>query len=941
MSDYKAIHLVSHTHWDREWYMPFEAFRYRLVGLIDRLLGIMAEDESYRYHLDGQTIVLDDYLELRPERREELQRLISSGRLSIGPWYVLIDEFLVSGESIIRNLEEGRRSGAAFGPMLEAGYLPDTFGHISQMPQLLKKFGIGQAVVWRGLNGSPEEMPTEFDWEAPSGDRVAAIHLPYRYGYTSAMELPEEPELAAERLRELIAHIGPHARSGHVLLMNGFDHMEPQRHIPELVAYWNGKEATPLIHSGIADYMEAALGAASERPVLAGAFRRTNHAPGGEINTILPNVLSARVYLKQQNAAAQTLMEKAVEPLEALTSALGGTPQPAFVRQAWRYILQNHPHDSICGCSIDAVHDEMELRFAKAAQIGNQLVVDALSRLAEAADRSWIAEGSVPVLLFNTLPWSRSASVEIELDADDDTVYRSVEVVDERGVRYEAEIAGIERLCPIEPDSARYPLGKREVVRHTVRVFATSLPPFGYRLVGARLKKQPVLNGLPLQPSGAAIGNEFIRVTAEPDGTLTWLDLETGERRTGLHRFEDSGDVGDEYSYSPPVLNESWTAPVVRSISVKGDGRSCRTLTVRYALEAPRSAGADGRRRGAELERLEIVTELTLTAGSRVVACRTTVDNTARDHRLRLLFPLDGKRGPVRAGAAYDVMAWPEAIEQPPEDVWVENEPTAFPFQHFVYADGPRSRFVFTAKGLHEYEWVPSRSLGEGGAGADGAGAGARADTGAVKEMGGAEGSAQAGVAAGTEAGGTLAITLLRSVSHLGGADRGMSTTNRPGPGLAAEGGQVLRKLTFEYALTIGGASATAAPWRIADEREAAVLARTASLSPAPRYAAGLAIAAERPLPSECGWLESKEADIHVTAFRPAPDAGGGLELRVVNLGDADKSGEIALRLPVESACETDLAGRKLRELPLRETEAGRSLEVELKPKEIRTIRLR
>ncbi|MDG0810245.1 alpha-mannosidase [Cohnella rhizosphaerae] len=695
------------------------------------------------------------------------------------------------------------------------------------MPQLLRRYGIDRAVVWRGLNGTPEETPTEFDWEAPSGDRVAAAHLPYQYGYTSAMELPEEPEAAAARLRELLGDIAPYARSGQVLLMNGFDHMEPQPHIPALVDWWNAREETRLIHSTMADYLEAALGgdqaaamtmeeigagsakeagadvrrSAPSRPVVAGALRRTNHQPGGAINTILPHVLSSRVYLKQQNARAQALLEKAAEPLEALSLLLGGVHHPAFVRQAWRYVLQNHPHDSICGCSIDAVHDEMETRFAKAGQIGDQLVVEALARMSGSVDRSGLPEGNASVLVFNALPWRRDALVDIALDADDDTVYRSVLLEGADGRRYEAEIVGIERVCPIETDSARYPLGKREVVRHTARVLLRNLPAYGHRLLSARLRRQPILSGLPALPASDTIDNGLIAVKAERDGTLTWTDLATGEVRTGLHRFEDCGDVGDEYSYSPPVLNACMTGGVVRSISVRGEGRDWRTLVVRYKLPVPRSAGGDARRRDEELTALDIVTELTLHDGSRTIRCRTTVDNKARDHRLRLLFPVQGKRGTVLAGAAYDTMRWPERPAQPTEDAWIENEPTCFPFQGYLAADGAQSRLVLTAEGLHEFEWVSA-----------------------------------------TEDGctGTLAITLLRSVSHLGGADRGMSTINRPGPGLAAAGGQVQRKLTFSYGLTVGTGPEVEAPWRLADELAAPPLCRI-DAGDAPQPAAALA----------------------------------------------------------------------------------------------------
>jgi len=905
MDAYRSIHLVSHSHWDREWYLPFETFRFRLVGLLDRLLQTMEADRSYQFHLDGQVIILEDYLEIRPERRSDIERLVREGRLTIGPWYVLVDEFLVSGEAIIRNLEEGRRIGAAFGPVLEVGYLPDTFGHIAQMPQLLRQYGFDYAVVWRGLNGKPEEVPTEFEWEAPSGHRVKTVHLSYRYGYTSAMSLPEEEDKAVERLRELVGHIGPHSAAGHVLLMNGFDHMEPQRHIPAVIAHWNAQaDAPPMKFSSIGGYIRDSFGESGELPVLRGEFRRTSHTPGGVINTILPNVLSARVYLKQQNATAQNLMERLVEPLEALSLVHGDGHHPAFVRQAWKYILQNHPHDSICGCSIDEVHDEMEVRFLKAGQIGEQLVVEALARMAGKIDRSRLPEGGKPVLLFNPLPWRRDALVEIDLDADEATLYRSVSVVDEAGTAYESEIIGYDKVCPIETDTKLYPLSSGETYRHKVRILVHDMPPLGYKLIAATLKTVPRLANLPVKAPASSIENEFVRITAEPDGTLTWTDLETGERHGGLHRLEDSGDVGDEYSYSQPLLNERFAGAVVKSISVTGEGKGWQCMTVAYELLVPRSAELDAKRRSEDLVPLAVKTEIALTSRSRTAAFRTTVDNRARDHRLRMLFPMKKGERPVQAGAAFDVTERPDRVEQPPEEVWVENEPTTYPFHHYVYADHGHTRTIVNAHGLHEYEWIPQDRRPEEG---------------------------------------TLAVTLFRSVSHLGGADRGMTTTNRPGPGLATAGGQVQRVMTFQYGLTIDRRDRATAPWRVADEQVIPVRSRLfgmAALNDSPSWNAVSSPAGIWMGGGQEGWLETDSDQLYVTCLRPVPDGGEGIELRLVNLGEAKADASVTARLPIVKAYETGLNGEIFRTLPVEKAGIESRLRVALKPKEIRTYRL-
>jgi hypothetical protein len=218
-----TLHLVSHTHWDREWYLTFQQFRLKLVHLIDGLLDILEHDENYKHFmLDGQTIVLDDYLLMRPEREADLRRYIKNGRILVGPWHILPDEFLVSPEATIRNLLEGDRTCRRFGPKMMVGYIPDPFGHIGQMPQILRGFGIETACVQRGLS----DQPCEFWWESPDGSRLFMAYL--RDGYGNAALLPaSEPERFTALVRQVRDNLAPHSAADHLLLMYGTDHMEP------------------------------------------------------------------------------------------------------------------------------------------------------------------------------------------------------------------------------------------------------------------------------------------------------------------------------------------------------------------------------------------------------------------------------------------------------------------------------------------------------------------------------------------------------------------------------------------------------------------------------------------------------------------------------------------------------------------------------------------
>src|SRR5512140_1842314 len=165
-----VYHIVSHSHWDREWYKSFEQFRSMLVNMVDDLLDLLARDPAYVcFTLDAQTIVLDDYLAVRPEREPELRRLVREGRLMIGPWYVLPDEFLVSAEATVRNLLTGARRSRDFGAEMKVGYIP-------MMPAILSGFGIDTALLYRGFGGEPEQNSSEYWWTGPDGTRCLMLH---------------------------------------------------------------------------------------------------------------------------------------------------------------------------------------------------------------------------------------------------------------------------------------------------------------------------------------------------------------------------------------------------------------------------------------------------------------------------------------------------------------------------------------------------------------------------------------------------------------------------------------------------------------------------------------------------------------------------------------------------------------------------------------------
>jgi len=354
--------VVPHTHWDREWYQTHEQFRVRLVRLLDRLLNLLEGDPTFRHFmLDGQTIVLDDYLEVRPEARERVEKLVRDGRLMIGPWYVLPDEWLVSGEALIRNLRLGLRKAATFGGGMRIGYVPDQFGHVGQLPQIFRGFGFDGAALWRGV---PAEIAqTCFRWEAADGSSVFTAYLPRGYG--NAALLPLDPDALADRLMREIKHLEPFARISSLLLMNGSDHLEPQPGLPAALEAAAARLPGVTVEIGtLADYLvRAKRESAPDLPVHRGELRSGLRAP------LLPGCASARAPQKQADFRNDRLLTRYLEPLASWLSAQGGEFDCGLLDLAWRIALENHPHDSICGCSVDRVHAQMESRFQRVEEI--------------------------------------------------------------------------------------------------------------------------------------------------------------------------------------------------------------------------------------------------------------------------------------------------------------------------------------------------------------------------------------------------------------------------------------------------------------------------------------------------------------------------------------------------------------------------------------------
>lgn len=715
--DKTQVIVVSHTHWDREWYLTSEEFRYWLVKAVDQLLELFDRHRGYTFMLDGQVLPLLDYLEIRPEE-ERIRQVVREGRLLIGPWYVQPDEFLVSGESLIRNLLLGLRSARRFGePMLE-GYIPDAFGHIAQLPQILQGFGIGSAFLTRGADLACEEAgKSEFRWRALDGSEVLTHVMEAGYcagAFLSADASDLPPPLAdllnrgllsggTSPLVSLLGFLRARSSTDTVLIPNGCDHLGPQMDVLDVLSRLNAELPGYVFRQGtLSDYVREVREVAPELSVIRGELRLGKHHP------ILSGIYSARMYLKQRNWALQTLLERFAEPLAAFASHLGADFAP-FVWAAWELVLQNHAHDSICGTGVDPVHREMMARFARAETIAKTVAREALQSIgAHVLPKADPLSAEIPILVFNPCPWERQEEVIVEVDSQipsgpderegahgTTTDPRTCVLLDPRGQPVPFVLRG-EGL-----DSEDVLAGVRHVVKKAV-AFPALLPPLGvklYRIVPGHASPREGS----LVAGERALENEFYRVTVQQNGTLDILDKERGHLYSGQGFLEDCGDAGDEYNWCPPERQEIITSHhTVARVRVADSCPWKATLQVDLTLPLPETLEADRRARSNRRVDCPVTLFVSLTRGLKRIDIVTEVENNMRNHRLRATFPTGIRVESSLAEDAFGVTRRP--VRPPNGEGWIEAPPVTHPQKAFVAVEGNEGGFAVLNRGLPEYE---------------------------------------------------------------------------------------------------------------------------------------------------------------------------------------------------------------------------------------------
>ncbi len=843
----RRIAIVPHSHWDREWYKSYQDFRLNLVDMIDVLLPLLESDAGYPYFmLDGQMAVVDDYLEVRPEAEQRLRELAAAGRLSMGPWYVLMDEFLSSGETIIRNLQMGIVRGAAFGGAMDVGYLPDMFGHIAQMPQILREAGFAHTVVWRGVPSAVTK--NAFWWDAPDGSRVRAEYLPVGYGNGAA--LPDDAKALVRRTEDLVAEVATFLLAD-LLCMNGSDHLFPQSRLGGVVAEAN--ELQDDLRFEVTSLSEYLANAPTE-----GLEHWQGELRSGYRSNMLMGVTSNRVDVKRMGALAERALERRAEPLAALFGGPAHWPHE-LLSLAWKEMVRNSAHDSICACSVDDVVDAVLHRYAEARAIAEGLADRAVTSFARSLAEPGncvlnvvqrTRTGVVELVVGADLPPSDDVQVVSEraglpgsmvLDAntvrtvlsmlqgpkiDNDAWVHDVSVEeDDEGLNITVTIGAEERPnVPISeakqdiyarlgarPDAMiRVNLHQPPIRRVVARV--AEVPGYGWQPFAPAPLTNPVVVSAPGAP--VTMGNGLVRVAVDAErGTFSLNGTE------GYGHLVDGGDLGDSYNYSPPRQDTFVDEPVDVTVRVVEPGpvRAAVEITATYVW--PDHVDGSSQRRVGE-HRVEVATRLELRADEAVVRVTTSFVNPSKDHRLRVHLPLPAPARTSQAESAFAVVERGLTAEGRADEFGL---PTA-PARRFVSAGG----LTVVHDGVCEYELVDISSTPDG------------------------------------HAAGTIALTVLRATGML--SRLGMAYRPFPaGPLTPVEGLQMTgRHVSLTYALAVGHDD----PYALADDVLLPLDVVTA-LGGGTRAASGSALSLEG---AEVSAVRREHGVLEVRVFNPSPD---------------------------------------------------------------------
>ncbi|MBN2455015.1 MAG: hypothetical protein JXB29_00520 [Sedimentisphaerales bacterium] len=739
-------HFVSNTHWDREWRFSFQRTRHMLVYMMDMLLDILKKKPDYKsFHLDSQTVPIQDYLEVRPYKKELIEKYVKEERLLIGPWFCLPDEFCVGGEMIVRNLLLGHKIGRRFGKVTKTGYSPFSWGQLSQLPQIYRGFGIDFASFYRGIN--PTVVPkSEFIWEGADGSRVVASKLSYRprYNIWYVVQRPVYWNLGVgERILPWKGGHGPFKLIDEPHCELGFKYTHPRfeyhkEHIAKYAQqaldeqtnwttqhrFWSCShdiscpdfrevkmikdcnealaDTADVFHSTFADFQKGIIkSVGSDVPVLKGEMR--HHRTDVKDSKLFGGVISARTHMKQDNFRTERAITNYAEPWAVFASLVGAPYPQSFVDLAYNWLLQNHGHDSIGGCARDVISEDMIFRTRQTREISSTVLETAIEDIIRSIDLSERKAEEIAVTVFNPSSFARTEVSPVVVEIPKQWECEDFELVDEKGRKVAIQPYDKAADCYTEIDTPTDVPNYFFVDRCQIRAEFKDIPAFGYRTFFAKPVKQAKFSKPKSMLSAAkTMENEFIAVTINSNGTVKIRDKKTGKVSDNLGYFRDESAIGHPWKhFTVPqdsiytTLDEKAQATLIENGSLQTSFR----VIINWAL--PEGTTRDRKARSERTKPFKIVNTVTLRRHQRWVEITTEIDNNVLDHYLEVCFGTKIKSDKIMVQGQFDVIE--RSLKTPDYSKYTEQPTGEHPMNSFVDVSDGKAGLALFNEGLKAY----------------------------------------------------------------------------------------------------------------------------------------------------------------------------------------------------------------------------------------------
>jgi mannosylglycerate hydrolase len=691
----KIVHLVQHTHWDREWYFTENDSKAVLYYFMDDLFQRLEEDKTLGpFVLDGQTVVIEDYLSVAPHQETRLRQLIEQGRIVIGPWYTQSDFLVVGAESITRNLLLGHADCQCFGGTMPIGYVPDSFGQSAQLPMFLQQFAIDYAVIWRGWS-EHNVAHSEFSWQAADGSKVTTAVLPWGYG--CAKWLPDNPQTAQKTLEPILEKQTRFSLTDHVLLPNGNDQSPFEYRVPAMLEQLNPQQDDyRFVRSSFSQFFQALESTNVTLPVYQGELLSPKYM------RIHRGIFSTRIDIKQLNARLERTLSQHLEPLLAVNWRLG-LPYPQHaVDNIWREAMKSHAHDSIGGCNSDRVNAMVKNRLESGLEMANQLIDLNMKMLAEGITAQ---QDGKKIIIFNAHPQMSAGLVELTIF----TPEQDFRVVDSEGKECRWQI--------VEEGRQDMSIIVQELSNSTETTWyrkccllleVANIPACGYQTL---YLQEGINAGFEQQAKSInKLENAWLRLEVDEQGILTLTDKRSQQSYHNILQLVDGGDAGDNYNYSPPF--DDW---LINSngflTSISGtQGALQSALTLSWKIAVPQDLAARREQRADAV--LDITMTITLADSNAWLDVAISVNNTVRDHRLQVLLPTAAQSHIHFADQPFGLIErqnLPSEMAVWQDEQWTEAPVALYPMQSQVMMYDAQRGLCAVTEGLREYQIPQNR----------------------------------------------------------------------------------------------------------------------------------------------------------------------------------------------------------------------------------------